>query len=159
MNENNPDVVTHGCKILARLLVSHGSAYTSKFAGKSGGFTITANRIKRFWSLPQLWVIALCILFGYDVANLDLQSKSSLSEMLDIFSKRKIVYPDAIILITSMLQTGLNEVIRNSNHTTPQLDGRGGSAAPELAPAADNLAEALHSKCMYLFHYPSILVC
>ncbi len=48
LTEDDPEVVVHGTKILARLLVIHGSGYVSKFAGKTGGFAIMRHRLKRW---------------------------------------------------------------------------------------------------------------
>ncbi|KAI5467956.1 hypothetical protein BGZ63DRAFT_450007 [Mariannaea sp. PMI_226] len=113
--ENDPEVVIQGCKILARLLVIHGSTYTSKFANKSGGFTIMASRLKRFWDVPTVWPICFSILFGYDVAEIDLTRNFDFFSLLDIFGKRKVVYPDSLIVITSMLQHGLKDVMRHQD--------------------------------------------
>lgn len=110
--DDDSETVIHGCKILARLLVVHGSAYTSKFAGKSGGFTIMANRLKRFWDLPPLWTICFCILFGQDVADVNLDSRADFHTLAEKFSKRKVVYPESLVIITSMLQHGLKDVMK-----------------------------------------------
>lgn len=110
---DDAEIVLHGCKILSRLLVSHGQTYTAKFSGKSGGFLVMANRLKRFWDIPALWPICFSILFGYDIAEINLTQEFDISGLLDIFGKQKIVYPDALILITSMLQHGLKDVTRH----------------------------------------------
>ncbi|KAL7793709.1 beach domain-containing protein [Trichoderma ceciliae] len=110
--DDDPETVVHGCKILARLLVVHGSAYTSKFAGKSGGFTIMANRLKRFWDVPPLWTICFCILFGQDVADVNLDSRADFHTLPEKFDKRKVVYPESLVILTSMLQHGLKDVMK-----------------------------------------------
>ncbi len=63
LTEDDPEVVVYGCKILARLLVTHGSSYTAKFGSKTGGFWIMAQRLKHGWDIPTLWPIVFCILF------------------------------------------------------------------------------------------------
>ncbi|UKZ81439.1 hypothetical protein TrVFT333_009211 [Trichoderma virens FT-333] len=110
--DDDSETVVHGCKILARLLVVHGSAYTSKFAGKSGGFTIMANRLKRFWDVPPLWTICFCILFGQDVADVNFDSRADFHTLAEKFDKRKVVYPESLVIITSMLQHGLKDVMK-----------------------------------------------
>lgn len=104
------DIVTQGCRILAKLLVAHGSGYTTKFAVKSGGFIIMADRLKRFWDRSGLWPICFSILFGFDPANLSVDQGVELSSLLPIFSKRKVLYPEFLIVIISMLQQGLADI-------------------------------------------------
>ncbi|CAG2001797.1 unnamed protein product [Fusarium graminearum] len=113
--EDDPEVVVHGCKILARLLVTHGSNYTSKFAGKSGGFVIMSNRLKRFWDMPTLWPICFSILFGYDVAEINFDRNFDFFNILETFGKRKVVYPESLSVITAMLQHGLKDVMRHQD--------------------------------------------
>ncbi|CAI6093798.1 unnamed protein product [Clonostachys chloroleuca] len=110
--EDDIEIVAHGCKILARLLVAHGSGYTAKFAGKSGGFTIMASCLKRYWDVQTLWPICLSIFFGIDVAEIDFTRKYDISTLTDMFGKRKVVFPDALPIITSMLHHGFKEIVR-----------------------------------------------
>lgn len=136
----------HGCKILTRLLVAHGSAYTTKFSSKSGGFTIIASRIKRFWSKPAIWMIALCLLFGYDVVDIDLDGGLDTALLLNIFSRRRVVYPDALVITTSLLQQGLNDIIRSDDESERPPNK---SAVKSGNASSDNLAEALQARCMF----------
>lgn len=154
--ENDPEVVIQGCKILARLLVIHGSTYTAKFATKSGGFTIMASRLKRFWDVPTVWPICFSILFGYDVAEIDFDKNFDFFSLLEIFGKRKIVYPESLIVITSMLQHGLKDVMRHQDdpdspakhaeHESPRKQ----LSAQDLRGRASSmdLAAALETRCM-----------
>jgi beige protein homolog 1 len=151
--------VAHGCKILARLLIAHGSAYTTKFALKSGGFTIMGNRLKRFWDVQTIWPICLSILFGYDVGEIDFGRDFELASLVDIFGKRKIVYPESLQIITSMLQHGFKDVMRHQEdpespvkHLAP---GNLSSAQPSALngrPRAKSmeLAEAIETRCKSL---------
>lgn len=151
--DDDAAIVLHGCKILARLLVAHGSSYTSKFSGKSGGFTIMASRLKRFWDIPTLWPICLSILFGCDVAEINFNRDFDQASLLEIFGKRKVVYPESLIIITSMLQHGLKEVMKHQDDPESpakaapsdglaKLDGR------HRAKSMD-LAKALETRCRY----------
>ncbi|KAK5988615.1 Beigehomolog 1-like protein [Cladobotryum mycophilum] len=155
--EDDPQIVLHGCKILARLLVSHGSAYTSKFSGKSGGFTIMANRLKRFWDVPALWPICFCILFGYDVADLDVDGDFDLHSLLEKFDQRKVVYPDSLVIITSMLQHGLKDVMKYqddpdspaTNLTPSHGLSRMSSVADTRTRANSDLATAIETRLTF----------
>ncbi|KAH8816858.1 hypothetical protein F5884DRAFT_237214 [Xylogone sp. PMI_703] len=112
LTEDDPEVVVHGTQILARLLVIHGSPYVSKFADKTGGFTIMRFRLKRWWDIPTLWPICFSILFGRDVADIDFERPFDLFSLLETFGNSKVVYPKSLPVITSMLQHGLNDVLR-----------------------------------------------
>ena len=110
-----------------------------------------ANRLRRFWDIATLWPICFSILFGYDVAGIDFDKNFDFFSLLEIFGKRKVVYPESLILITSMLQHGLKEVMRyqddpdspatNSPATFPKVQ--------ELRPrkSSMDLASALESRC------------
>ncbi|KAG6163316.1 hypothetical protein E4U25_006586 [Claviceps purpurea] len=115
LSEDDSEIVIQGCRILTRLLITHGSGYTSKFSRKSGGFIVMANKLKRFWGNAKLWPICFSILFGYDVANIALDRAVDLNSLLTVFSKKKIAYPEALIIITSMLQHGLKETMKNQD--------------------------------------------
>lgn len=153
--EDDAEIVVYGAKILARLLVSHGTAYTAKFASKTGGFTIMAQRLKRWWDLPTLWPICFSILFGYDVANIDFSRDFELFSLLDIFGKSKVIYPDALPIITSMLQVGLKDIFRHQDDpNSPRTDTGSPSGIPAAAGSLETrprarsmeLAQALESR-------------
>ncbi|KAF7559341.1 hypothetical protein G7046_g4812 [Stylonectria norvegica] len=156
--EDDPEIVVHGCKILARLLVIHGSTYTAKFSGKSGGFTIMANRLKRFWDMPTLWPICFSILFAYDVTEIDFDKNFDFFSLLEIFGKRKVVYPESLVIITSMLQHGLKDVMRyQDDPDSPATDSSPTHMMPNLASSQDvrprgnsmDLATALESRLTF----------
>ncbi|KAI0379057.1 beach-domain-containing protein [Hypomontagnella monticulosa] len=113
LTENDPEIVVYGCKILARLLVTHGSAYISKFSGKTGGFYIMAHRLKRWWDIPTLWPICFSILFGYDVAEIDFEKNFDFFSLLETFGKCKIANPDALPIITAMIQHALKDILKD----------------------------------------------
>ncbi|ORY55300.1 WD repeat and FYVE domain-containing protein [Pseudomassariella vexata] len=114
LTEDDPEIVIYGCKILARLLVAHGSSYTGKFAGKTGGFSIMAHRLKRWWDIPTIWPLCFSILFGYDIAEIDFEKSFDFFSLIETFGKSKITHPDALLIITSMLQHGLKDVLKNA---------------------------------------------
>ncbi|KAI2632885.1 beige/BEACH domain-containing protein [Xylaria nigripes] len=112
LTENDPEVVVYGSKILARLLVTHGTSYIGKFSARTGGFCIMAHRLKRWWDISTIWPICFCILFGFDVADFDFDKDLEFVSLLETFGTCKIVNPDALSIITSMLQQGLKDVLK-----------------------------------------------
>ncbi|KAI1154064.1 beige/BEACH domain-containing protein [Nemania diffusa] len=130
LTEDDPEIVVYGSKVLARLLVTHGSAYISKFSGRTGGFCIMAHRLKRWWDIPTLWPICFSILFGFDVAEFDFDKDLDFFSLLETFGTYKIGNPDALPIITSMLQHGLKDVLKN------QEDPDSPSGDPELLRAS-----------------------
>ncbi|PSR76926.1 beige/BEACH domain-containing protein [Coniella lustricola] len=110
--EENPEVVVYGCKIIARLLVSHGANYTAKFTNKTGGFAIMAHRLKHWWDIPTLWPMCLSILFGYDVSQIDFDRSFDLLNLTELFGKSRVTYPDVLPVITTMLQHGLRDILK-----------------------------------------------
>lgn len=137
LTENDPEIVVYGCKILARLLVTHGTAYINKFAGRTGGFHIMAHRLKRWWDIPTLWPICFSILFGYDVADIDFEKDFDFFSLLETFGKCKIVNPDASRIITAMIQHALKDVLKD------QEDPASPSAEVKRAEAPTTISETL----------------
>jgi beige protein homolog 1 len=135
--EDDAETVVYGCKLLARLLVTHGSAYTSKFASKTGGFTIMAERLKRWWDIPTLWPICFSILFGYDVAEIDFDRNFEFFSLVETFGKCKIAHPDALPILTSMLKNGLKDVLKHQSDPDSPLQG------PEASYEQPKLPERL----------------
>ncbi|KAJ3578403.1 hypothetical protein NPX13_g2165 [Xylaria arbuscula] len=121
LTEDDPEIVVYGSKLLARLLVTHGSAYISKFSSKSGGFSIMAHRLRRWWDVPTIWPICFCILFGFDVAEFNFDKDFDFFSLLETFGKCKIVTSDALPIITSMLQHGLKDVLKNQEDPNSPL--------------------------------------
>lgn len=125
MTEDEPQVVVLGAKILARLLVIHGSSYVTKFTDKTGGFTIMRNRLKRWWDLPTLWPICFSILFNHDVAEIDYERPFELFSLLESFGTSRVVYPNILPVIMSMLQQGLSSLLRSQDDPDSPLGDRG----------------------------------
>ncbi|OTB01785.1 hypothetical protein M426DRAFT_323145 [Hypoxylon sp. CI-4A] len=137
--ENDPEIVVYGCKILARLLVTHGTPYTTKFAGKTGGFYIMAHRLKRWWDISTLWPICFSIIFGYDVAEIDFEKNFNFFSMLETFGKCRIVNPDALPIITAMIRHALKDVLKaQEDPASPPAD----SKAAESMMASLNVSGA-----------------
>ncbi|KAK3310818.1 uncharacterized protein B0T15DRAFT_51070 [Chaetomium strumarium] len=134
--ENDPEIVVLGCKILARLLVTHPSGYTAKFASKTGGFWIMAHRLKQWWDISTLWPILFSILFGYDVAKINFEKSFDFFSLLEIFGSSRIVFPDVLPVITSMLQHGLRDVLKyQDDPDSPASDAATAGSATESLDA------------------------
>lgn len=105
-------------KILARLLVTSGPVYMSKFIDKTGGITIMQHRFKRWSDIPTLWVICLAIFFGIDLAKINFQRPFDLFNLVEIFASGNnvnVAYPEMLPVITTMLQNGLRNVTRDQS--------------------------------------------
>ncbi|KKZ59007.1 hypothetical protein EMCG_00872 [[Emmonsia] crescens] len=123
--EDNPEAVVLATTILARLLVTHGSSYTRKFADKSGGFVIMRRRLRRWWHIPALWPICFAILFGKDVGQLDLDRPFDHFGFLDLFNSTgelNVVFPEVLPVITGMLEAGLKATVLRSSES-PTIEG------------------------------------
>lgn len=124
--------------MLARLLVLNGSAYSRKFSEKNGGYIILESRLKRWWSVPALWPICFSILFGRDIALLDLERPFDVPGLLKLFltdGDLRIVYPEMLPVITGMLKSGLRSVVlasgKGDNTSSPNRDDD--SKAPKMS--------------------------
>lgn len=118
MCEEEPEVVILATKILARLVVAIGSAYSKKFAEKSGGYIILEHRLKRCWDVPALWPICFSIFFGVDHALLDLDKSLNVSELLRAFLAEgdvTVVFPDMLPVIMNMLKSGVRNLTMASD--------------------------------------------
>ncbi len=105
-------------KILARLLVTSGPSYMSKFIEKTGGITVMQHRFKRWWDIPAMWVICFAIFFGVDLAKIDFGRSFDLFNLLELFAlgnNVNIAYPEMLPVITTMLQNGLRNVTRDQS--------------------------------------------
>jgi len=119
-----------------------------------------ADSLKRWWDITTLWPICFSILFGYDVAEIDFGGNFSFFNLLDIFKGCKIVYPDILPVMAAMLQRGIKDVVRQSEHPdSPRVDSEPPSG-PRTRPSAKerrsrarsmDLREALEDICK-LFH-------
>ncbi|KFY47299.1 hypothetical protein V494_00054 [Pseudogymnoascus sp. VKM F-4513 (FW-928)] len=137
--EDDAEVVVLGTKILARLLVVHGSAYVKKFTESSGGFIVMRNRLKRWWDIPTLYPIIFSILFNYDVAEIDFERSFDLFSLSELFGRKTLVYPDVLPIIVSMLQQGLNTLVQNQDDPDsphPDKDNNGPAAGQLKVPTA-----------------------
>lgn len=169
LSETSAEVVIHSAKILARLLVMHGSSYVKKFKQKSGGFVIMRHRLKRWWHLPALWPVCFAVLFEIDTCLLDLDRTFDLFGLLDLFGANgfRVVNPEMFDVIMGMLQSGLKTVVTSKpsdDMSTPDSHSGWSSPAtrqrlsmsnmtppdPFIAIVADHHVETLHVVVRFL---------
>lgn len=169
LSETSAEVVVLSAKILARVLVVHGSNYVKKFKQKSGGFAIMHHRLKRWWHLPALWPICFAVLFDIDIGFLDLDRSFDLFGLLDLFGSNdfKVVNPAMFEVIMGMLQSGLKTVVSSKptdESSIPDAHPRRSSPShrqrlsmsnmtppdPFVAIAADHHIETLHVAVRFL---------
>ena len=72
-----------------------------------------AHRLKRWWDIPTIWPICFSILFGYDVAEIDFDKNFDFFSLLETFGQCKVAFPETLPIITSMVQIGLKDILRN----------------------------------------------
>lgn len=114
MSEDEPEVVVLAAKILARLIIVHGSHYNKKLSDKTGGYTVMQHRLKRWWNVPLLWPVCFAIFFGLDVAHMDLDRPFDHFAFVDLFLSKgdvKIVFPEIFPVMAEMLQSGLKKAV------------------------------------------------
>lgn len=72
------------------------------------------NRLKRWWNVAPLWPICFSILFGKDVAKIDVSRQLDLYGLVEMFSeggKAKVVYPEILPVIAGMLKAGVGTIV------------------------------------------------
>lgn len=122
-------------KILARLLAVHGSSYSKKFSEKNGGYTVLKRHLGRWWNIPVMWPICLSILFGQDIAPLDLNKPFNASELLRLFVPGgflRISSPEMLPVIMEMLKGGLRNTVLGGDSVSPSLTDNVSALEPPI---------------------------
>lgn len=86
-----------------------------KFVAKTSGMVVMQHRIKRWWTFPALWLICFAVLFGQDVASINLEKPFNHYNLLEAFGAKdqaRVVYPEILPVITAMLQAGLRALTK-----------------------------------------------
>lgn len=105
--------------------MTNGPAYVEKFADKTGGISIMQHRLKRWWRLPAIWTICFAILFGQDVANINLKRPFDLEMLLENFtpgSGLRVAYPEMLTVLVGMLQSGLSCTTKDQDDSSSLFD-------------------------------------
>lgn len=128
-------VVILATKILARLLVISGPVYMKKFEEKTGGIVIVQRRLRRWWSITSLWPICFAILFGQDVAAMNMERDFNLFNLIDalnVSSKSQVVYPEIFPVLAAMLENGLRAITKEQSDPDSPMNKAAGTRSAEL---------------------------
>ncbi|CAL5871223.1 uncharacterized protein PFLUO_LOCUS5471 [Penicillium psychrofluorescens] len=118
LSEDDSEVVVLAARILARLLVIHGSSYSKKFTDRNGGYITMEHAFKRWWNIPALWPICFSIFFGQDVGLMDLERPFDQSGLLNLFfpnGEVKVQFPDMLSTIVEMVKSGLRSITQEND--------------------------------------------
>jgi hypothetical protein len=70
--------------------------------------------LKRWWNIPALWPICFSILFGQDIALMDLDQPFDAPRLISVFlagGDLRIAFPEMLPVIMGMLKSGLRSSI------------------------------------------------
>lgn len=70
--------------------------------------------LKRWWNIPALWPICFSILFGQDIALMDLDQPFDAPKLISIFlagGDLRIAFPEMLPVIMGMLKSGLRSSV------------------------------------------------
>lgn len=84
-----------------------------------------------------MWLICFAILFGQDLASIDMERPFDLYNLIEIFvakGQARVVYPEILPIITAMLQAGLRAVTRNESDPNSPLTEKEDDASKALSP-------------------------
>ncbi|KAF8460336.1 hypothetical protein BDZ91DRAFT_739593 [Kalaharituber pfeilii] len=152
--ENDSKVLVLATKILSRLLVIHGSSYVNKFVTKTGGFIIMKQRLRRWWHVPTLWPVIFSILFGVDVAKIDIDRPLDLFHLVETFrkdGKATVTYPEVFPVIAGMLKNGIRTIINAQGDGKSQVSV---TAEEHLSEPAKGRTRSLSLTEKPLYHVP-----
>jgi beige protein homolog 1 len=123
MASSNPDHIIHGVKILARLLVTQGPVYVSKFASRVHGFPVLRRNLAPWWELAPIWPALLAVLFGADVVSLKSFPPDQPLRLFDLVILVKVgdeepavVFPEIFPIISALLKTGFDATLRPAHN-------------------------------------------
>ncbi|KAM5487377.1 Beige protein-like 1 [Microsporum audouinii] len=157
LSEDNPDVVILVTRILSRLFIVHGTAYTKKFAEKTGGFVVMRHRLKRWWNLAPLWSLCFSILFGLDPGQINLDKNANASDLQRLLSSPenlKVSFPEVLPVLTGMLQLGLKATVIPRGGS-PSIHADDDDSIYLVRPRADSESSTLRSDVTIPGNVPS----
>ena len=73
------------------------------------------QRLKRWWRVAPLWPILFAILFGVDVAKVDIERPLDLFHLVETFrhdGKATVGYPEIFPVIAGMLKAGVGVILK-----------------------------------------------
>ncbi len=141
LSDDEPQVVTLGLRILARLITTHGSSYANKFAINAGGFIIMRHLLRIWWDVPAVWSTLIALLFGCETQSGN-QQTLDLSEMERKYmhEELRITFPEVMPILISMLGAGLLALGRESDDHS--VDGFGKTSQLMVKPSRERAISA-----------------
>ena len=131
MSSSNSDQIIHGTKILARLLVTQGPIYVSKFASRVHGFPVLRQNLGPWWELTPLWPTLLAVLFGIDVVSLRHFPADQPLRLFDLVElvrlgdeEPSIMFPEIFSIISGLLKAGFEGTLKwpNNGHIVEEAE-------------------------------------
>jgi beige protein homolog 1 len=148
MSTGNPDHIIHGVKILARLLVTQGTGYVSKFSARVHGFPVLRNNLAPWWYITPIWPTILAVLFGVDVVTLKSFPPDQPLRLFDLVQLVKlgdeeptVVFPEVFPIISALLKAGFDATLRGANNGHILDDGEMTSSPDTLSPRPGSSGE------------------
>ena len=112
-------------------MVINGSSYVQNFVAKTAGIAVMQHRLKRYWQIPAVWLICFAVLFGKDVASIDMETPFDLHHVLETLvgnGQARVAYPDMLPVLTSMLQVGIRALTQDqTNSDSPFMEEGSGT--------------------------------
>lgn len=81
------------------------------------------HRLKRWWNIAPLWPVLLSILFGMDVAKIDIDRPLDLFHLIEAFynnGKAVVAYPEVFHVISGMLKAGVGVIVMDQGQKKAQ---------------------------------------
>lgn len=131
---NDSHVVTQVTRLLARLLVVNGRSYVKRFSEEAGGMVILRHRLQRWYHVPAVWRTSLAILFGRDIAGVELGRPFNLFSLVEDLmgnGKSPNLYPQIIPVLISMMQSALKALNLGSSDAQASASDK-----PDIAPSS-----------------------
>lgn len=92
-----------------------------------------AHRLKHWWDISTIWPICFSILFGYDVAEMSFSRPFDLANLTEMFGKCRVIYPDVLPVITTLLQHGLRDILKYQDDPDSPIGGERGASSSDPA--------------------------
>ena len=124
-----------------------------KFAEKTGGIVIMQRHLKRWWSVPSMWPICFAILFGQDIASIDMDRTFDLYNLLEALKasdQSTVPNPEVFAVLASMLQNGLRVIASDQSDPNSPPKERGSIASAQESEALQAPAAHRRSPSMSL---------
>jgi hypothetical protein len=106
--------------------------------------------LKRWWNIPVLWPVCFSILFGQDIALMDLDQPFDAPTLISMFladGDLRISVPEMLPVIMGMLKSGLRSSVSGSETSDQQtLKPDTLSTKPQMS------SHSLNSTCPKLQH-------